>query len=168
MSSRTSESYIAAIDIDGKSHFVAYEYDYGGSCYRSVTRLGNREYEIECSGDGECTVENGQKLPRLESADIISYFSKKHTQAMCRATALANLESYDITHFVCVTVCYAGNWVASVGCATISATDETGKQFVVDGVPNEIFGKSVEDVAADILEKGIDGYAAYLDSVRRP
>lgn len=167
MSSRTSESYIAAIDTDGKSHFVAYEYDYGGSYYRSVTCLGEREYEIECTGDGEYTVEKGQKLPRLESTDIASYFSKEPTQAMCRAIALANLKRYTITHFVCVTVCYAGSWVASVGCATISATDEVGKQFVVDGVPNEIFGDSVEAVAADILEKGIDGYAAYLDSVRQ-
>ena len=167
MSSRTSESYIVAIDTDGKPHFVAYEYDYGGGYYRSVTCLGEREYEIEGSGDGEYTIEKGLTLPRLESTDIASYFSKEPTQAMCRAIALANLRPYTISHFLRVTVCYVSSWVASVGCATISATDEAGKQFAVDGVPNEIFGKSVEDVAADILEKGIDGYAAYLDSVRK-
>lgn len=167
MSSRSSESYIAAVDVSGKPHFVAYEYDYSSGYYRSVTCLGEREYEIECTGDGEYTVEKGQKLPRLESVDIASYFSKEPTQAMCRAIALANLKPYAITHFVCVTVCYAGSWVASVGCATISATEEARKQFVVDGVPNEIFGDSIEDVAADILEKGIDGYAAYLDSIRQ-
>ena len=144
MSSRTSEAYIAAIDTNGKSHFVAYEYDYGGGYYRSVTCLGERKYEIECPGDGEYTIEKGQKLPRLESTDIASYFSKEPTQAMYRAIALA-----------------------SIGCTTISATNEAETQFVLDRVPNEIFGDSVEDIAADILEKGIDGYAAYLDSVRR-
>ncbi len=167
MSSRTSEAYIAAIDTNGTSHFVAYEYDYGGGYYRSVTCLGERKYEIECPGDGEYTIEKGQKLPRLESTDIASYFSKEPTQAMYRAIALANLGPHSITHFVCVTVCYVSSWVASIGCTTISATNEAETQFVLDRVPNEIFGDSVEDIAADILEKGIDGYAAYLDSVRR-
>lgn len=167
MSSRTSESYIAAIDTDGKSHFVAYEYDYGGSYYRSVTCLGEREYEIECTGDGESTVEKGQKLPRLESTDIASYFSKESTQTMCRAIALANLKRYTITHFIRVTVCYISQWVTDIECTTISVAGEVQNQFVLDGIPNEIFGKSVEDIAADILEKGIDGYAAYLDSIRQ-
>ena len=167
MSSRSSESYIVAIDDHGQQHFVSYEYDYSSGYYRSVTTLGERMYEIECTGDGDYTVEKGQKLPRLESTDIASYFSKEPSQAMCRAIALANLKPHTITRFVCVTVCYVSSWVASIGCARISATNEAGKQFVVDGVPNEIFGASVEDIAADILEKGIDGYAAYLDSVRQ-
>lgn len=167
MSSRSSESYIVAIDDQGQQHFVSYEYDYSCGYYRSVTTLGERVYEIECTGDGDYTVEKGQKLPRLESTDIASYFSKEPSQAMCRAIALANLKPHAITRFVCVTVCYVSSWVASIGCTTISAIEETGKQFHLDGVPNKIFGNSVEDIATDILKKGMDGYAAYLDSVRQ-
>lgn len=167
MSSRSSESYIAAVDVSGKAHFVAYEYDYSSGYYRSVTQLGERQYAIESDGSGEYTVENGQRLPRLESADIASYFTEDPTQNMCRAIGLAKLAKLSIGHFICITVHYVGQWVTSVGCATISATEETGQDFVLAGVPNEIFGSSVEDVAADILEKGIAGYAAYLDSVRK-
>ena len=167
MSSRSSESYTVAIDMSGESHFVAYEYDYSSGYYRNVTQLGERQYEIESDGGGEYIVENGQKLPRLESADIASYFTEEPTQNMCRAIGLAKLAALSITHFVCITVHYASQWVVGVGCATISATEETGRNFAVTGVPKEIFGSSVEDIAADILEKGIDGYAAYLDSVRK-
>lgn len=167
MSSRASESYIVAIDTDGRSHFVAYEYDYSSGYYRSVTCLGDRKYEIECDGYGEYSQEEGQKLPHLESTDLTSYFTEEPTQTMRRATALAGLKPLTITQFVCVTVHLISWLVTHVSCTTISATEETNKSFVVEGVPEETFGKSVEVVATDILEKGIDGYAAYLDSVRQ-
>lgn len=167
MSSRSSESCIVAIDTNGEEHFVSYGYDYGGGYYRSVTALGDQIYEVECSAYDECADIKGQELPRLSYADIASYFTEGPSEAMRLAIQLANLPPYAITNFVCVTVCYASWWFADIGCTTISAAGKTAKQFMLNGVANEIFGNSVFDVAKDILEKGVDGYATYLDSVRK-
>ena len=66
MSSRGSETYIAAIDTNGEAHFVAYTYDYSCGTYHSITQLGERVYEVEA----DCYELNeirGEKLPRLIS-----------------------------------------------------------------------------------------------------
>ena len=165
MISRCSDTVIFSIDTNGESDCVAYEYDYSGIYNRSITWLGDLQHEIQYGLLG--LEEKGQKLPRLNSADLASCFTDEPTQTMRRAIDLAKLEPSNITQFMRTTVHLVSWRTAAVDCEIISATGKTEKHFDIDGVPEEIFGDAVHRVAVDILEKGIDGYAAYLDSVRQ-
>lgn len=166
MNSRRSETYIAAIDTNGEAHFVAYTYDYSCGIYRSVTRVGNYYYEIESDGD-EYSVVQGERLPRLLIPDISSYFRGKPTANMSKVLALASLTECAISKLYLVGADYEGKWVDSICCYSISATEERNVGFDIKNVPKKVFSCMVEDIFDDIFEKGIDGYAAYLDSIRR-
>ncbi len=165
MSSRSSESLIAAIDMNGDAHFVAYTYDYSCGTYHSITQLGERVYEVEA----DCYELNeirGEKLPRLISEDLSSFFTEKPTVNMAKAIELADLEEHSITQLIFVCADYVGPWVGNILSYSISAAGEHCANFDIENVPEEVFGDSIEDIFDDIFEKGIDGYAAYLDSVR--
>ncbi|MBO5970283.1 MAG: hypothetical protein J6S14_17520 [Clostridia bacterium] len=161
MSSRRSESYIAAVDTNGRAHFVGYTYDYSGGHYHSITQLGGHLYEIESDGDEYNTIK-GERLPRLWITDLSSFFTAKPTINMSKAIALAELTDCSITQLFLVHD--DGEYI---GCYSVSATGEQNVGFDTEDVPKEIFGESIEDIFNDILVKGIDGYAEYLNSVRQ-
>lgn len=165
MSSRSSESYIAAIDTNGEAHFVAYTYDYSCGTYHSITQLGDRVYEVEADCY-ELNVIRGEKLPRLVSEDLSSFFTEKPTVNMTKAIEMAGLEAYSITQLIFLCEDYVGPWVCNIGCYSVSAAEERCADFDIKNVPEEVFGDSISHIFVDIFEKGIDGYAAYLDSVR--
>ena len=166
MISSCTESDIVAIDEDGEDCFVAYEYDYSGYWHSSTTQLGEHKYEFDGLVGKAHIVGDGHKLPRLTIDDMSSYFTDEPTEAMQRATTLAQLKQLSVKQFLRISVHLEGWHTTNVSCTTISPAGETTKEFWVKGVPEKIFGESVGHVVKDILEKGIDGYAAYLDSVR--
>ena len=165
MSSRGSETYIAAIDTNGEAHFVAYTYDYSCGTYHSITQLGDRVYEVEADCY-ELNVIRGEKLPRLVSEDLSSFFTEKPTTNMAKAIELAGLEEHSIAQLIFVFEDFVGPWVNNLWCYSVSAAEVRCVDFDTTNVPEEVFGDSVEDIFNDIFAKGIDGYAAYLDSVR--
>jgi hypothetical protein len=61
---------------------------------------------------------------------------------------------------------FVGPWVDNLWCYSVSAAEVFCVDFDTTNVPEEVFGDSIEDIFDDIFAKGIDGYAAYLDSVR--
>lgn len=165
MSSRGSETYIAAIDTNGEAHFVAYTYDYSCATYHSITQLGGSVYEVETDCD-EFNEVRGEMLPRLVSEDLSSFFTEKPTTNMAKAIELAGLEEHSVAQLIFVFEDFVGPWVDNLWCYSVSAAEVRCVDFDTTNVPDEVFGDSVEDIFNDIFEKGIDGYAAYLDSVR--
>jgi hypothetical protein len=166
MSSRAYESYIVAIDADGQQHFVAYDYSYSWGSYRRFTVIGEQKHEVDTDG-GTYVAEKGPKLPILYGTDLASYFSDEPSKTMKIATTLTNIKSYNISQFFWITVHYISWHVVDISCTAVSAAEKISKHFTVDGVPEEVFGRDVENIAEDVLKMGIDGYAAYLDSVRQ-
>ena len=166
MSSRGSETYIAAIDTNGEAHFVAYTYNYSCATYHSITQLGGSVYEVETDCD-EFNEIKGEPLPRLVSEDLTSFFTGKPPTNMAKAIELAGLEEHSIEQLIFVCEDFVGPWVYNLWCYSVSATEVFCVDFDTTKVPEEVFGDSIVDIFDDIFAKGIDGYAAYLDSVRK-
>lgn len=167
MISSCTESDIVAIDENGDACFVAYEYDYSGYWHSRTTQLGEHAYAFDGCEGKERIAGNGHNLPRLTNEDLSSYFTDEPTEAMQRAIAMTQLKQLSVKQFLRTSVHLEGWHTTDVSCTTISPTGKATKEFEVKGVPEEIFGETVGYIAKDILEKGIEGYAAYLDSVRQ-
>lgn len=166
MSTRTNETVTYFYDAKGKQVFRSRSYSFRGGDYgHDITQLGDDTYEISATFDGEELVATGAPLPDLYAKDLSSYFSGRLTPAMRTALAIMELEDTPIERMVMVSADYvrAGVYAADGYVFTRAGTIH-GQYDLCVRDPDAIW-EDVEELAGAIKEKGLEGFAAYLNGV---
>ena len=148
MGNRYYDSYIYAVDNEGRQYLVAYSYHgYLGDGYRNEVIIADEHYSVFGGIFDDDYEVIGEYLPEANLDDCRSYFGKKPTATIKQIIKVAGLEKMDISKLI---------WL-SFGCTHSNCFEEEG---VIISAESEI---CVEDQVFENAMVTFD--SADLDSV---
>jgi len=166
MGTRTNETVTYFYDKKGKRVFRSRSYSFSGGDYgHDITQMGDETCEVSATFDGEGLVATGAPLPDLYAKDLASYFSGRLTPAMRTALAIMELEDTPIEKMVMVSADYVRAGVYAADCYVFTRASTIHGQYDLCVRDPDAIREDVEDLAGVIMEKGVEGFAAYLNSV---